>query len=212
MTPDTLVPRRPFQFSLRTLLFLFIPVAVIAAFASWILRPPAIKVQIEAEQCSLSRYDDHTGQLPLPMCGEVRVTNMSESTVWVLGYPGAPTYVVQQLVDGKWSYCISSVNVGSAGTLPKRWTAIHGMESIAISAGAISEKTTEVRVGVPCTTERLWPTSMHWIISRTWKVVKRGGDYFFEVKNGTDQEEQVLPLVWAKGPTQPPSFPPPEPK
>jgi hypothetical protein len=66
------------------------------------------------------------------------------------------------------------------------------MEPFTILAGSISERATEMRVGLPFTTERLAPKTVHWVFSPVVKIVKRGQDYFPETKPGAQQEEQVL--------------------
>ena len=76
---------------------------------------------------------------------------------------------------------------------PYRWTALHTTESITILASPISENATEMKVAVPFTTE-WFPTKAHWVFCPVVKIVKKGQDFFPEVKEGAKQEEQVLPL------------------
>ncbi|HVA16907.1 MAG TPA: hypothetical protein VMV59_04240 [Candidatus Dormibacteraeota bacterium] len=158
-----------------------------SGLAAWLLNPPPIDVSIDAEPYSFPRYDDHAGNLPLGAV--VKVTNLSKSTVWVLGLPGSPTFADQQLVDGEWT---SSMSFSTSD--PKQWTPLRPMESLTILAGPISERATELRVGLSFTTERLAPTEAHWVYSPAVKIVKRGQDYFPEPKPGAQQEEQILPL------------------
>ena len=108
------MPKRPFQFSLRMLLLLFVPMGLMAELVVWLLYPSAIDLVITVEPLSLSRYDDHAGHLPL--CVSVKITNMSKSTVWFFGYPGSPVHIDQQRVDGKWD----SVLYGFSNN--DRWT------------------------------------------------------------------------------------------
>ena len=74
----------------------------------------------------------------------------------------------------------------------KLWTPLRTVEPLTILAGSISEGATEMRVGLPFTTERLAPTRVHWVFSPVVKIVKKGQDYFPEIKPGAQQEEQVL--------------------
>ena len=69
------------------------------------------------------------------------------------------------------------------------------MESVTILVGPISESATEMRVGVPFTSQRFAPTEVRWIYSHVIKIVKKGQDYFPETKPGTQQEEKVVPLT-----------------
>ena len=193
--PNIRVSRIRFRFSLKMLLLLFVPVAARAMLVMWMLNPPPLEVRVAIEPYSLLRYDDHAGHLVLGAV--VRITNVSKSTTWFLGLPGAPVYNVQQLIDGNWETSVSSVNMEfSDSPVSTVWTQIHPMESVTIVAGPISEKTTEIRVGVPFTTERFAPTKAHWVFSPTAKIVKKEELYFPEPKSGAQQEEQILPLNW----------------
>jgi hypothetical protein len=178
------------------MLLLFIPVALLAGLAAWLRHPAPMDVRIWVEPCSFPRYDDHAGNLPL--AAVVRVTNFSKSTAWFLGFPGAPVYEVQQLVDGSWESSISATTSFSEESplLPKQWTPLRTMESITVLAGPISEKATEMRIGLPFTPERPTPTKGHWVYSPIVKIIKRGQDYFPETKPGTHQEEQMLSWTW----------------
>ena len=184
--------RRRFQFSLRALLLLFIPVALLSALAARLLHPPPIDVAITVEPFSLSRYDDGAGNFPLS--ASVEITNMSESRVWFAGFPGSPAHVFQRLVDGKWESILYIQYAGSPRDQPAPlpWAALRSMESITILAAPISEETTEMRLGVPFTTEWFAPKG-HWVFSPIVKIVKKGDDYFPEVKKETEQDEGVLP-------------------
>ena len=144
------------------------------------------------EPYSLLRYDDLAGNLPRGAI--VKITNISRSTVWILGPPGAPAYVVEQLVDGKWESSTSAATEPGDGFLPKQWAPLRPMESVTIMVGPISESATEIRAGLALTTEWHEPTKAHWVITPAVKLVKRGEDYFPEAKPGAQQEEQVLPL------------------
>ena len=183
------------RFSLRFVLLLFIPIALLLGLANWLLYPPPLDVRITAEPFSLPRYDDLEGNLPLGAV--VRFTNFSTSTVWYFGYPESPTSDAQQLVDGNWSWHVSSLNVDVAASKRTRhWTLLRPMESVTFLAGPISESATEIRVGVPFTSQRFAPTEVRWIYSRPIKIVKKGDDYFPEMKPETQQEEKVVPLTW----------------
>jgi hypothetical protein len=177
--------KRP-QFSLRTMLLLFIPIALLCALVKWLWFPAPVTVLIYPQPfCCLCRYDDGAGNLPLAAI--VRVTNISGSTIWAPASGGdEPAYSLLQLVDGKWENSTS----GPAG---RRWIALHDKDSITILASPISEKATEFKVGVPLTAEVFSPSKMHWIFSPEMKIVKKGHDYFPEKKDGATQEDQVLP-------------------
>lgn len=186
---NTRVLRNRLRFSFRAMLLLLIPLALLAGLATWLLNPPPLDVRIAVEPFSLARYDDHAGNLPLGAV--VRITNLSNSTAWFLGFRGAPVHSVQQCVDDEWEGSISSVILNPADS-PRRkpWTPLRTMESITILAGPISEKATEIRVGVPFTTERLTPTNAHWVFSAAVGIVKRSQDFFPAPKPGAQQEEQ----------------------
>ena len=163
----------------------------IAWAAKWVLYPPPLDMRIEVEPLfSFVRYDDHAGNLPLGAV--VRITNLSTTTAWFLGYPEAPVHDCRQLVGGEWQWHWSDVHV-STDPLP-HWTPLRSMESLTAVVGPISEETTEMRVGLAFTTERLRPAEAHWVFSPAVKVVKRGQDYFAEPKPGAQQEEQVVSL------------------
>ncbi|HXT58730.1 MAG TPA: hypothetical protein VN699_08840 [Pirellulales bacterium] len=180
------------------MLLLIIPVALLAGLAKWALYPPPLDVSITVEPFSFPRYDDHAGNLG--MAAVVQITNLSKSTVWIYGPPREPASVRQQLVDGKWE---SSMSFGwSPPDTPqsKLWMPLRPMEPLTILAGSISERATEMRVGLPFTTERLAPaTTGHWVFSPVVKIVKRGQDYFPETKPGAQQEEQFL---WSTRPSE----------
>lgn len=183
------------NFSLRAIFLLFIAAAILAWLTTWLLLPVRLDVRVEIEPYSLPRYDDHAGNLPLGAA--VQITNMSESTIWVLGLPGSATHVVQQLVNGNWEASMSSVTVDPAtAPLSNEWMPLRSMESITILAGPISEKASEMRVGLPFTAKRFATTEVCWVFSPIVKIVKRGQDYFPEATPDAQQEEQVLSLTW----------------
>ena len=173
------------QFSLRIMLLLFVPLGLLSGLAAWLLNPPPIDVSIDVESCSFPRYDDHAGNLPLGAV--VKVRNLSESTVWVLGLHDSPTYACEQVVDGETR---SSTSLSAQ----EQWTPLRPREGLTILAGPISEGATEMRVAFPFTTERFAPSKAHWVFSPSVQIVKRGQDFFPEPKPGARQEEQVLPL------------------
>ncbi len=192
MASDVRIPSRIFRFSPRVLLLLLILVVLAVGLAAWLLRPTAVNVLMTVEPYSFCRYDDGAGHLPLGAL--VRVTNLSNSTVWCL----RSTRVQYELVDGKWSFHTTSFGAkprepGQWMAGPYRWTALHTTESITILASPISENATEMKVAVPFTTE-WFPTKAHWVFCPVVKIVKKGQDFFPEVKEGAKQEEEVLPL------------------
>jgi hypothetical protein len=172
---------------------LFLSITLIGVSVIWLLYPFPIHVRIEPDSSPFDRYDDGAGHLPLE--AKVRITNTSYYTVWFLGRREMPVDVLQQLVGGKWE------NRGSGLSEPdlqrrEGWTPLRSMESITVLVGPVSENATEMRVGLAFTTERLRPTKAHWVFSPALKIVKRGQDYFAEVKEGSAQEVQILPLDW----------------
>jgi hypothetical protein len=65
MGSDVRTSKKSFKFSLKTLLLLFIPVALISALISWLLlRPGQLEVTVDVRPYSLARYDDGAGHLP----------------------------------------------------------------------------------------------------------------------------------------------------
>jgi hypothetical protein len=167
--------------------------APVAALVTWLWYPIAISVRIEPEPFSLCRYDDLDGHLPLGAV--VRITNVSDATVWFLGRREMPVLFHAQFVDGKWDSRMSYGDSVSPGSLwPKQWTALRNMESLTILAAPVSEEATEMRVGLAFTTEKLTPKVAHWVFSPVIRIVKRGQDLFPELKQGSAQQEQVLPL------------------
>lgn len=175
------------------LLFLIIGV-MLTALIAWLLRPDVINVRVGIEPFSFCRYDDHAGNYP--MGALVRITNMSKCDVWFLGVPGVPAYVNQQLIDDKWDSALSSVSMMSdpMPIVSNRWATLRSRESITILAGPISEKATEMRVGIPFATNKSSPKSMHLVFSPTVKIMERESDYFPEMKKKSQQEDRVLPI------------------
>jgi uncharacterized membrane protein YeaQ/YmgE (transglycosylase-associated protein family) len=180
VTSDTRTPRRWYQFSLRTLLLAFIPVALISALVTKLFFRPPINVAMCAESYSLCRYDDHAGHRPLAVL--VRIANCSDSTVWFF----ENTVQQYQLVDGKWEWELCS-------SRPSRWAALPSMESTLIVASVQREEATEMKVGVPFTSD-WFPREVHWVYTPVFKIVKKGQDYYPETKEGAKQEEQIGPL------------------
>jgi uncharacterized membrane protein YeaQ/YmgE (transglycosylase-associated protein family) len=176
---DPQMPRRRFQFSLRTLLLAFIPAALIAALVSKVFLPHPINVAIWPAGLSLCSYDDGTGQHYTMAL--MRITNCSDSTVWFVENASAR----MECVNGQWNWSSSTSD-------PYYWTALPSMAST-IVAVSISEKATEIRVAIPFTTE-WFPTKAHWVYTPECRIVKKGTDSFPEVVNGAKQEEEVCPL------------------
>ena len=193
--------------SMRTVLFAVIVILTGAALAVWGLRPTPIDVRVSVEPYSLSRYDDHRTMWQwypsllrdgdvgrLPMGAWVRVTNASTQTIWYLGFPGIPVVDTQQLVDGDWDSSISATSAKPVDDLvPAQWAALRSGEFITFMAGPVSGNATEIRVGVPFTSE-WWPADAHWIYSPIVRIVKNGTEHYPDVKQGADQEEQVVSL------------------
>jgi uncharacterized membrane protein YeaQ/YmgE (transglycosylase-associated protein family) len=175
---DSKMPRRWYQFSLRTLLLAFIPVALISALVAKLFFPPPVNVVMRAEYLSFYRYyDDHAGHSSLAAL--VRIINCSNSTVWFL----ENTVQRLELVNGQWTWQQSS-------SKPDRWASLPSMESTLIVVVLQSEKTGEMKVGVPFTTE-WFPRQAHWVYTPAFKIVKKGQYYFPETKGGAKQEEQI---------------------
>jgi hypothetical protein len=187
-------------FGLGVVLLLLAVLSLLTVITTRWSAPASLDVSITVEACSLARYDDHAGHLPL--AAVVQITNLSNQSAWFLGGPGTPTYSVQQLVAGKWE-TQTSVTWGQAEGPATRRTALRTMESVTIVAGPISEKAAEVRVAVPFITAlpsylpfitEHSPREAHWVYSAPVKIEKRGQDYFPETKPGSQQMEEVLPL------------------
>jgi hypothetical protein len=200
--PSIRVTRGRLWVWLGVVLPLMILLALLTGIAAWVFNPPPLDVRVTMESCSLVRYDDGAGHLPL--AAVVQITNVSNSTVWFLRHSGGPTCTVQQLLDGKLESQTSVTwGPGPDERLQKRWTPLRPLESVTILAGPISEKASEFRVAVPFTTDRVpslpfttmfEPTEARWVFSPATKLVKRGQDYFPAAKPGAKQEEQVLSL------------------
>ncbi|MCE5267879.1 MAG: hypothetical protein LLG00_08330 [Planctomycetaceae bacterium] len=187
MASDSDWRRRRFQFSLRTLLLSFIPVALLTALGTWLFRPPPIDVAMTVER--FCWYKDADGRVGLE--AEVRVTNTSRDTVW---YLENPRWYMAQYVDGQW------LGSSSGTELPGRqgkdwWSPQEGMQSITLPVGAISEKATAVKVGIPFTTDRFMPKA-HWVFTPNVKIVKKGKDRFPEVEKDAKQERWGWPGGW----------------
>ena len=155
--------KRPFQFSLRTLSLLFIPLALGMALATWLYETRRIDVAITVDRC-LS-YDDGNGRSALG--AEVRTTNRLRSRVWYLEYP---RYCLLQRVDGNWQTSWTGTKLSSLAEEPDWWTVLEGMESATFLVGPISEDATEIQVGVPFTTDRFAPKP-HWLFTPVLRKV-----------------------------------------
>ncbi len=100
-----------FQFSLRTLLLIFIPVALIA----YTFKPGhLISGNVVVDYCAefdYIRYNDGSGLKHGRIC-RVRVINKSGNPVWYIGeYPGYPiNRLTNQFVDGKWTFYSDSTS------------------------------------------------------------------------------------------------------
>ena len=173
MATDIQIHRCRFQFSLRTLLLIFIPVALLSGLAVWLFRPPPIDVEVTVERFSWYKATDGNG---VGLGAEVRITNRSKHTVWHLEYP---RYFLLELVDGKWLESFTGTKME-----PDWWSSHAGMQSYTVFVGPISEKATEIKVAIPFTTDRFMPKA-HLVFSPVVKMVKKGKDYFPEVKEET---------------------------
>jgi len=183
------------RFSLRTILLLFIPAALMAALAARVFRPPPVDVEIAWRRASLYHEEDEAGRPRLVAC--LSLTNWSRNTVWYLGGPGAPTKDVEELVGGEWNFVISGPfpDGASDSNSPSRlaWAPLRSMESVTMFVG-LSEEATEAKVGIPFTTE-WFPSKAHWVYSPPARIVKTRERYFLEVDHDAPQEVRVLPLT-----------------
>jgi hypothetical protein len=180
MSLDVPVPKRRFQYSLRTLLLLFIPVILLAGLARWLFCPPPIDVTMKVKRFYWYR---NTPSDPPGLAAEVCITNRSKDTVW---YMGNPRCCLVQLVDGDW--LASDWGWCPPRTLGKAeedwWLPQDSMETITIPASPISEKATAMRVAVAFTTDRFMP-KRHWVFSPEIRILKKGKNYYPEVEEGT---------------------------
>lgn len=182
-------PKRPSAFSPGTLL-LWLLAGVLVLTLGYLVLPYPVRVLIGPAPTPLRRYDDGAGSSAL--LAEMRITNVSRSTVWYLGNPGSPHVCYQELVNGKWDFHLSSISVGTQAS-SSEWSALKSGESLTVPVGPVSEAATEMRVGFAFSTERLFmPSKVHWVFSATAKLVKRGEDWFWEPLPGATQEVQVL--------------------
>jgi hypothetical protein len=166
--------------------FVVVALVSVVAVLTQLLCPTAIDVRVEALPTPLRRYDDGAGHLPLLV--DVRITNLSDGSIWFLGTREVPVYVLQQTVGKK-------VESKIGGTLSEaRWTKLRAGESINVQAGPIEDDAREMRVGLAFTAEKFTPSAAHWVLSPGFRIAKRGHDSYPEPKEGSHQEEQVLPL------------------
>jgi len=184
-------PSSRLQFSLRTLLLAFVPAALIAAAAAWLFYPRPVDVAVNwDEDVPLHRHDDHAGHFGFTprLC----VTNLSDHTVWYLGYPGDPTIAVEWLVDGKWLGGLSwTTRPHDLPSGNKRWAALRSGESLVVTVAVGEGEPTKFAFGF---TTECFPRKVHWVYSPTARVVKRGHDYFLEVEESAQQEVRIAPL------------------
>jgi hypothetical protein len=186
MSLDVQVSKRRFQFSLRTLLLLCIPVVLLAGLARWLFCPPPIDVAITVKRFY---WYNNTPSDPVGWVADVSITNRSRDAVWRMGNP---RWCLLQLVDGKWR----AVSVGCSPTwAPGRpeqdwWLPLESMETVTIPVGAISEKATMMRVVVAFTTDRFMP-KRHWVFSPEIRIVKKGKNYFPEMEEGAGCTESL---------------------
>jgi hypothetical protein len=164
---------------------ILLPLLVLAVLgtvlAVWLLQPAAVNVLVRVEERCACRYDDGAGHLGRGAL--VRIANLSNNTVWRLD----STYMQYELIDGKW--LLHATWMGG----PYHWSPLSSGESTISVVGPVSENATEMKVGFPFTTE-WFPAKAHWVFCPVVKIVKKGQDYFPEVKEGAEQEEEVHPL------------------
>lgn len=182
-----------FRFSVKMMLFIFIPVALLAWCARWVLRSPPLDVQISPQAFSFVRYDDHAGSFPLGAL--VQVTNVSDATAWYFGCPAAPVVEYRECVDGEWKSRISAVDAPMVSMGRDYWVALRPLESIDIVVGPVSETASQMRVGLAFTTKRFLRTEARWVFSPVAGIVRKGACYFAEPAPGARQEEHVVSLV-----------------
>jgi hypothetical protein len=208
MSPNQEFRRTTFRLSLRRLLILLpLAAALFAALILWLSRPKAIEVQIWAEPYTLCRYDDHAGNLPMGALFEVR--NVSDSTVWFLGFVGSPTFCSQERINGKWRWHVSHTSMPGGQSGLSQWTKLRSMEAMTILAG-VSDNATEIRIGLPFANRRtvrvpytqfklglpiapdvVTPVDVQWIFSPIATIVKKGENCFAEAREGAKQVIQT---------------------
>jgi hypothetical protein len=183
---DVQVPKRRFQYSLRTLLLLCIPVVLFAGLGRWLFHPPPIDVVMTVKR--FYWYQDMPeGRVGL--AADVSITNRSRDTVW---YMENPRYVLLQLVDGMWLESSTGCSLARLLGEPEQdwWLPQDGMQTVTIPVSPVSEKATVMRVAVAFTTDRFMP-KRHWIFSPEIRIVKKGKDFFPEVKEGDACVESI---------------------
>jgi hypothetical protein len=187
MTSKDQVPKRRFQYSLRTLLLLFIPAVLFTALAKWLFCPPPIDVAITVQRFSWYKaFNGRTG-----LAAEVRITNRSTHTVW---YLENPRYCAAQLVDGLWL----ESSISSPNAKEDWWTPQDGRGSITIHVGPIEEKATAMKIVVAFTTDRFMP-KRHWVSSPEVRIVKKGKDLFPEVERGAESTQSLdAPTIFSR--------------
>jgi hypothetical protein len=194
MTLRFRISRRSFPFSLRTLLLLFVPVALLAGLASWLFRPPPIDLAITVER--FYWFKDTLGN-GVGLGAEVRITNKSKDTVW---YMENPRYCLLQCVDGSWLTSSRGMSLPRAPGEVERdwWSPQDGMQTKTISVGPISEKATAIQVMIPLTTDRLMPRR-HWVSSPEVRITKKGNDYVLEARGTSCAESLDAPMAITRG-------------
>lgn len=175
-----------FQFSLRSLLFMFVPVALLAGLANWLLCPPAIDVAIKVER--FRSYKDAEGN-GIGLAADVSLVNKSNNALW---YMENPRWCLLQLVDGKWLASSRGTDPpATSGTAGRDWWSVqNGLQTATILVGPVSEKATAIKIVVPFTTDRFMPRR-HWVSSPEVRIVKRGKDYLPEVERGASCTESL---------------------
>ena len=186
MASNSEAPKCRVRFSLRTLLLLFIPVALVTSLAKWLFSPPPIDVAMTVDRFSWFETVDGRGSPVVALGADVRVVNRSRWTVW---YLENTRYYLFQRVDGKWAQRWSGSRLTGAKEDQLWWSAQEGRQSISLLV-PVSEDATAIKIGIPFTTDR-FNRKAHWRFTPMVKVTKKGQDYFPEVLARNADEDGI---------------------
>ena len=173
MALNTESQKRRFQYSLRTMLLMFVPVALLTTLSKWLFFPPPIDVAMAVERFSECRnpVDGH-----ICLVADVTITNRSHHTVW---YSRNPRYYTAQRVnDGRWRE--SSVSSRDL----EEWGPLNDGQSMIIHV-PIRQNATSMKVVVAFTTDRFMP-KRHWMSTSEIRIVRKGQEIIAETGRGTD--------------------------